>query len=109
MEHWAFSAEETPSNKSGHTQLDAPTQPKHLQETETNKSFVREYYQTFHISGNHSVPDQYFTGDVMIRHEPGVQDGVSQFLQDVGVLMQHRTIDEIRLLLGQGDFVFVAA
>ena len=23
--------------------------------------------------------------------------------------MQHRTIDEIRLLLGQGDFVFIAA
>ena len=30
-------------------------------------------------------------------------------MRDVEVLMQHRTIDEIELLLGQGDFVFLAA
>jgi predicted SnoaL-like aldol condensation-catalyzing enzyme len=45
----------------------------------------------------------------MIRHEPGVRDGVAEFLRDVEVLMQHRTIDEVKLLLGQGDFVFIAA
>ena len=27
----------------------------------------------------------------------------------MAVLMQHRTIDEIKLLLGQGDLVFIAA
>ena len=45
----------------------------------------------------------------MIRHEPGVRDGITEFLRDVQVLMQHRTIDEIQLLLGQGNFVFIAA
>ena len=45
----------------------------------------------------------------MIRHEPGVRDGVSEFLRDVEELMKHRTIDEIKLLLGQGDLEFVAA
>ena len=45
----------------------------------------------------------------MIRHEPGVRDGIGEFLRDVETLMQHRTIDEIRLLLGHGDFVFIAA
>ena len=45
----------------------------------------------------------------MMRHEPGVRDGVAEFLRDVEVLMQHRTIDEVKLLLGQGDFVFIAA
>ncbi len=30
-------------------------------------------------------------------------------MRDLGVLTRNRTIDEIRLLLGQGDFVFVAA
>jgi len=30
-------------------------------------------------------------------------------MRDVEVLMQHRTIDEIELLLGQGDFAFLAA
>jgi predicted SnoaL-like aldol condensation-catalyzing enzyme len=70
---------------------------------------MREYYENFHISGNHGNPQQYFTGDYCVRHEPGVKDGVGAFLHDVEQLMQHRTIDELKFLLGQGDFVFIAA
>jgi predicted SnoaL-like aldol condensation-catalyzing enzyme len=109
VEHWAFSAKDAPPNESGHTQIDGPTEAKHLEDTEKNKSFVRRYYETFHIAGDHGQSEQYFTGDVMIRHEPGVRDGVSQFMRDVEGLMLHRTINEIKLLVGQGDFVFLAA
>jgi predicted SnoaL-like aldol condensation-catalyzing enzyme len=109
VEHWAFSTQDAPPNESGHTQTDGPTEPKHLEETEKNKSFVRRYYETFHIAGDHSQSEQYFTGDLMIRHEPGVRDGVSQFMRDVKILMQHRTIDAIKLLVGQGDLVFLVA
>jgi predicted SnoaL-like aldol condensation-catalyzing enzyme len=109
VEHWAFSAKDAPPNESGHTQIDGPTKAKQLEDTEKNKSFVRRYYETFHIRGDHGGSEQYFTGEVMIRHEPGVRDGVSEFMRDVEALMQHRTIDEIELLLGQGDFVFLAA
>lgn len=109
VEHWGFSAKTAPPNKSGHTQTDGPTEAKHREDTEKNKSFLCHYYKTFHISGDHSRSDQYFTADLMIRHEPGVRDGVAEFLRDVEVLMQHRTIDEVKFLLGQGDFVLIAA
>ncbi len=109
VEHWTFSAKAGLPNQSGHTQTDGPTKARHLEDTEKNKAFMRGYYQTFHISGDHSQSDQYFTRDLMVRHEPGVRDGVTEFLRDVEVLMRHRTIDEIKLLLGQGDFVFIAA
>ena len=109
VEHWAFSAADAPPNQSGHTQVDGPTETRHLHDTERNKSSLRRYYETFHIRGDHSRSEQYFAGNLMIRHEPGVHDGVAEFLRDVEILMQHRTIDEIRLLLGQGDFVFIAA
>lgn len=108
VEHWVFSAPAAP-NQSGHTQTDGPTQAKHLEDTEKNKAFLRRYYETFHLAGDRSQNDRFFTGDVMVRHEPGVRDGLNEFLRDVEELMQHRTIDEIKLLLGQGDFVFVAA
>lgn len=108
-EHWAFSSSNAPPNKSGHTQLDGPTEAKHLKDTEKTKAFVRRYYETFHLAGDRSRNDEFFTGDRMIRHEPGVRDGLGEFLGDVKVLMQHRTIDEIKLLLGQGDLVFIAA
>ncbi len=108
VEHWAFSAMDAPPNRSGHTQTDGP-EAKHLGDTEKNKSLLRTYYETFHIRGDHSRSEQYFAGDLMIRHEPGVRDGVAEFMRDVEVLMQHRAINEIKLLLGQGDFVFIAA
>ena len=109
VEHWVFSAPAAPPNQSGHTQTDGSTEAKNLQDTEKNKSFLREYYETFHIAGDHSRSRQYFAGDYCVRHEPGVRDGVGAFLHDVEQLMQRRTIDELKFLLGQGDFVFIAA
>jgi predicted SnoaL-like aldol condensation-catalyzing enzyme len=109
VEHWAFSAKNAPPNPSGHTQVDGPAEVEHFEDTEKNKSLLRTYYETFHIRADHSRSEQYFARDLMIRHEPGVCDGVAEFMRDVEILMQHRTIDEIKFLLGQGDFVFIAA
>jgi len=109
VEHWVFSAPAATPNQSGHTQTDGPTEARHFQDTDKNKSIVREYYDTVHIAGDHSKIPQYFSGDFCIRHEPGVKDGVAAFTRDVAALMQHRTIDELKFLLGQGDFVFIAA
>ena len=109
VEHWVFSAPAAPANQSGHTQVDGPTKATHMGDTQKNKSFLGEYYQTFHIAGDHRGGERYFFQNNCIRHEPGVRDGVAEFLSDVTVLMQHRTIDDIKLLLGQGDFVFVVA
>jgi predicted SnoaL-like aldol condensation-catalyzing enzyme len=108
-EHWVFSARGAPPNKSGHTQTDGPTQANMSEDTERNKSIVRKYYETIHVSGDHSKIAQYFSGDHCIRHEPGVRDGVAAFQRDLEELVKHRSIDEIKLVLGQGDFVFIAA
>jgi predicted SnoaL-like aldol condensation-catalyzing enzyme len=91
------------------SETDGPTKANPDQNTEKNKSFMRDYYETFHIAGDHSNISQYFSGDVCVRHEPGVRDGVAAFTSDVKSLMQHRSIDELKILLGQGDFVFIAA
>jgi predicted SnoaL-like aldol condensation-catalyzing enzyme len=109
VEHWAFSTMDAPRNQSGHTQTDGPTEANLSADTHTNKSFVRDYYQTIHISGDHSKIPQYFSGDHCIPHEPGVLDGVSAFTRDLEELTKHRSIDEIKFVLGQGDFVFIAA
>lgn len=109
VEHWAFSAKAAPPNKSGHTQVDGPTEPQPGEDTETNKALVRDYYEAFHIQGRHEVLDRYFSNDRCVRHEPGVADGVGEFKRDVEVLTRDRTIDRIRLLLGQNDFVFLVA
>lgn len=109
IEHWGFSAPAGPPNKSGHTQVDGPTEPEHVEHTEKNKAFVRDYYRTVHLAVRHDLIPQYVSGDQCIRHEPSVADGLEAFIQDVEVLTRDRTIDEIRLLVGRGDLVFVAA
>jgi predicted SnoaL-like aldol condensation-catalyzing enzyme len=109
VEHWVFSAKAAPANESGHTQTDGPTEAKLLEDTEKNKSIVRDYYQTVHVSGDHSKIANYFSGDHCIRHEPGVRDGVAAFKRDLTELVKHRSIDEIKFVLGQGDFVLIAA
>jgi predicted SnoaL-like aldol condensation-catalyzing enzyme len=109
VEHWAFSAMDAPPNQSGHTQTDGPTEANLSEDTEKNKSIVREYYETVHVSGDHSKIPQYFTGDHCIRHEPGVRDGVENFKHDLERLVRHRSIDDIKFVFGQGDFVFIAA
>jgi predicted SnoaL-like aldol condensation-catalyzing enzyme len=108
-EHWAFSTMDAPRNQSGHTQTDGPTEANLSADTHTNKLFVRDYYQTIHVSGDHSKIPYYFHGDHCIRHEPGVLDGVTAFKRDLEELTRHRSIDEIKFLFGQGDFVFIAA
>jgi predicted SnoaL-like aldol condensation-catalyzing enzyme len=109
VELWVFSAKAAPASESGHTQTDGPTEAKLLEDTEKNKSIVRDYYQTVHVSGDHSKIANYFSGDHCIRHEPGVRDGVPAFKRDLAELVKHRSIDEIKFVLGQGDFVLIAA
>ena len=109
VEHWAFSAQAGPPNQSGHTQVDGPTEPKLDADTEKNRSLVRDYYERVHIGGRHDEIPHYFSGDYCIRHEPGAADGVKQFMRDLEVLTRNRTIDDIKLLVAQADFVFIAA
>jgi predicted SnoaL-like aldol condensation-catalyzing enzyme len=108
VEHWGFSAEAAPPNWSGHTQTDGPITPLADEDTKTNKALVRDYYEAVHLGGKHDeIPRYVWEG--CIRHEPGVADGLTAFLRDLKVVTQNRSIDEIALLLGQNDFVFLVA
>ena len=109
VEHWTFSAPLALPNLSGHTQIDGPTAPKRDADTEANKALVEHYYRIVHLADRHDALRRFMSGDVQIRHEPGVQDGVAAFEADLARLTLARTIDEIVLLLGQGDLVFIAA
>ncbi len=109
VEHWRFAAPAAPPNESGHTQTDGPTEPDGGQDADSVKAVVRDYYETVHIGGNHDQIGRYMSDDRQIRHEPGVRDGVAAFERDLGMLTRSRTIDEIVLLVGQGDFAFIVA
>lgn len=108
-EHWTFQAPAASPNASGHSQTDGPAAPDPRADTEASKAMVRNYYQTVHIGGDHGAVRRFMAGEVQIRHEPGVRDGVAAFEADLAVLTRDRTIDTVVLLAGQGDLVFIAA
>ena len=109
VEHWGFASPAAPPNRSGHTQADGPTEPRPGAETARTKALVRDYYETVHLGGRYEQIPRFMAGDLQTRHEPGVQDGVGSFMRDLEVLTRDRTIDELRLFVGQGDFVFLVA
>jgi predicted SnoaL-like aldol condensation-catalyzing enzyme len=108
VEHWMFATGAALPNGSHHAQTDGPSQRGLKEDTEANKALVREYYETVHIGGAQDKIDRY-VWEGCFRHEPGVVDDRDNFKNDVAVLTQDRAIDEIRVLTGQGDFVFIAA
>jgi predicted SnoaL-like aldol condensation-catalyzing enzyme len=112
VEHWVFSTKAAPPNKSGHTQTDGPTEAKPGVDTKKNKAIIREYYEQVHISGNRNKIPKYL-GEQCIRHEPGVTDGIMASTRDLETATRGgkaaRSVDAIQFVLGQGDFVLVAA
>jgi predicted SnoaL-like aldol condensation-catalyzing enzyme len=112
VEHWDNATEVTPPNQSGHTPIDGPTKATDLKDTEKNKQVVRNFYETIFLKGQFDQMSSFFDGDNFIRHDSRGGDGLSA----LGALMQEQakkgvvmTVSKINLVLGQGNFVLVAA
>jgi predicted SnoaL-like aldol condensation-catalyzing enzyme len=112
VEHWDNMTDVTPPNQSGHTPIDGPTKATDLKDTEKNKQLVRNFYETIFLKGQFDQMSSYFNGDNFIRHDARGGDGLSA----LGALIQEQakkgvvmTVSKINLVLGQGDFVLVAA
>ncbi len=112
VEHWDNMTAVTPANASGHTPIDGPTKATNLKDSERNKQLVRNFYEAIFLKGHFNQMPQYFDGDKFIRHDARGGDGLSA----LGALMQEQakqgvvmSVAKIDLVLGQGNFVLVAA
>ena len=109
VEHWSFFSPVAGPNKSGHTQLDGPTEAVDLAKTEGNKKFIRGYYETIHLAERHDKMPEYISKESVVVHEPEATDGIEAFRELLKRVKGTRSIDEIALLIAQGDFVFIVA
>lgn len=98
VEHWDNLQDLGEENLSGHTLLDGETKITDEDKTEANKELEK-------AAG-------YFDGENYIQHCPQTGDGVKatidgfQALKDSGFDMNY---SEIKMVLGQGNFIFVAS
>ena len=111
-EHWDNVTGVAPPNDAGHTAIDGPTLATDLDATETNKRVIRDFYETLFLKGEVDQVARFFDGDRYVRHDARGRDGLSALralMRDQaarGVVMQ---VAAIRMILGQGNFVLVAA
>ncbi len=112
VEHWDNLAELTLPNPSGHTPIDGPTEPVNLQDTETNKALVRNFFETIFLNGQTDKMAKYFEGDWLIQHNAKGQDGVGALME----MMRQRQqagegIEGLKMeqIIGEGNFVLVTA
>lgn len=106
LEHWDVIAPFNPSNPSGHSSVDGPTEITDLDKTEENKELVRNLIRDGLMKdGNPANLPKYISSDKYIQHNKDVADGLEQFMKLASMPNPPLRYEEIVLLVGQGNFV----
>ncbi|WP_272149709.1 hypothetical protein [Tenacibaculum aiptasiae] len=108
VEHWDNLTELTSPNESGRTQLDGPTEIEDKDETEVNKTLLKDFISSVLIEEKRERARSFFEGNTYYQHNPTIADGL-QALADFrkeraeqGILMEYHKLHKV---IGEGNFV----
>ncbi len=108
VEHWDNLTEITPPNPSGRTQFDGETEVTDLDQTEANKTLVKNFIKDILQGGNPDKMTTYVNPNKYLQHNSAVADGLDglgaalQYFAENGLVMEY---DQVHNVLGQGNFV----
>lgn len=108
VEHWDNLAEITPPNPSGRTQLDGATKITDTDQTEANKTIVKNFVTDVLLNGEGDKMTQYVSTETYLQHNSAIADGLDglgaalQYFAENKLLLQY---DKLHLVLGEGNFV----
>lgn len=106
IEHWDVIAPFSPSNPSGHSSVDGPTEVTDLDKTEENKELVRNLLKDGLMrGGNPENLSKYISTEQYIQHNKEVPDGLEHFQKLASAPNRPLNYEEIVLMVGQGNFV----
>jgi predicted SnoaL-like aldol condensation-catalyzing enzyme len=112
VEHWVVWTSLAKPNGSGHAQTDGPAVANDRDKTESNKAFVRHFYNSVLIPRNFEKIPDFFQGNQFLRHDPDAEDGMRAFQRELETSQGQNKplkIQEVKLVLGEGDFVLAAS
>lgn len=111
VEHWDNLQTNTKKvNKSGRTMTDGKTKAVDHHLTEANKKLAVAFVNEVLVGKNFNQAQKYFNGDVLIQHNPYMEDGVAAFFnvltawKNEGKEQIYTTVHKV---LGEGNFVLV--
>lgn len=112
VEHWDNLAEITPPNPSGRTQLDGETAISDLDQTEANKTIVRNFVTDVLLNGEGEKMTEYVSTETYLQHNSGIGDGLEglgaalQYFAENNLLLQY---DSLHQVIGEGNFVLTVS
>ena len=78
VEHWGGQTLEAGPNPAGHTQVDGPTAVADREQTEANRTLVRNFKQAITVKLRFDRVDEFIDGDHYVQHASKVGDGTAQ-------------------------------
>src|ERR1700722_19228504 len=107
IEHWGGQTSETGPNPSGHTQLDGPTGVVDREQTEANRTLVRNFKQVGTVELRFDRVDEFIEGDHYIQHASKVGDGTARMKARVSRVEKPGEIPVLipRRYIADGNFV----
>lgn len=107
VEHWGGQAPEANPNPSGHTQVDGPTAVSDREQTEANRTLVRNFKQVVTVELHFDRVDEFIDGDHYIQHASKVGDGVARMKARVSGVVAPGAEQVLipRRYIAEGNFV----
>jgi predicted SnoaL-like aldol condensation-catalyzing enzyme len=107
VEHWGGQTPETGPNLSEHTQLDGPTAVVDRNQTEANRTLVRNFKQVVTVELRFDRVHEFIDGDHYIQHASKVGDGTARMKARVSQVEKpgETTVLIPRRYIADGNFV----
>ena len=110
IEHWDIISEWIDETVSGHTQVDGPTEPTDLDETEENKALVSGFVTDVLKNGRFERLTDFISNATYIQHNPQVGDdleGLGAFVESLDEQNISMVYKDVHRVVGCGSFVAV--
>jgi predicted SnoaL-like aldol condensation-catalyzing enzyme len=107
VEHWGGQTPEAAPNLSGHTQVDGPTAVVDREQTEANRTLVRNFKQVVTVELRFDRADEFIDSDHYVQHASKVGDGGAQMKARVSRVVKPGTARVLipRRYIAEGNFV----
>jgi len=109
VEHWGAQEPEAPSNLSGRTQVDGPTEVLDREKTEANRTLVRTYRETVMVSLRFDRIEEFIEGAHYAQHASKIGDGIARLRDRIASVAKEggQLFLTPRRFVAEGNFVLV--
>jgi predicted SnoaL-like aldol condensation-catalyzing enzyme len=107
VEHWGGQTPEAAPNPSRHTQVDGPTVVVDREQTEANRTLVRNFKQVVTVELRFDRADEFIDTDYYVQHASKVSDGGAQMKARVSGVVKPGAAQVLipRRYIAEGNFV----